>query len=66
MKKSISILSAFLFLLFLANISYAETWYAKGNDASGKCMTCHKEKTHGLYNQWKSSAHAQHNVTCID
>jgi len=32
----------------------------------GRCMTCHKEKTTGLYNQWLSSAHGEHNVTCLD
>ncbi len=33
---------------------------------AGKCMTCHKEKTLGLYNQWYASEHAKHNVTCLD
>jgi hypothetical protein len=32
----------------------------------GKCMTCHKEKTPGLYNQWHASEHALQNVTCYD
>jgi len=38
---------------------------AQGNTA-GKCMTCHKEKSPGLYKQWYMSQHAVHNVTCID
>ena len=29
-------------------------------------MTCHKEKSLGLYNQWYKSEHAKHNVTCLD
>ena len=29
-------------------------------------MTCHKEKSPGLYNQWYMSTHAIHNVTCIE
>jgi hypothetical protein len=32
---------------------------------AGACMTCHKEKTPGLYNQWFESDHARHNVTCL-
>ena len=28
-------------------------------------MTCHKEKSPGLYKQWYSSKHADHNVTCL-
>lgn len=35
-------------------------------DGSGKCMTCHKEKSPGLYQQWYMSAHGMHKVTCID
>ena len=33
---------------------------------AGKCMTCHKEKSPGLYRQWFGSAHAKHGVTCYD
>jgi hydroxylamine dehydrogenase len=33
---------------------------------AGKCMTCHKEKTPGLYQQWFTSPHAANDVTCID
>ncbi|KPL07682.1 hypothetical protein AMJ86_03415 [bacterium SM23_57] len=33
---------------------------------AGKCMTCHKEKTLGLYMQWRNSEHAAHNVTCLE
>ncbi|HKK73312.1 MAG TPA: multiheme c-type cytochrome [Candidatus Krumholzibacteria bacterium] len=32
---------------------------------AGKCMTCHKEKHPGLYQQWYESAHGIHNVTCM-
>jgi len=32
----------------------------------GKCMTCHKEKSPGLYQQWYGSEHALHGVTCYD
>ena len=39
---------------------------AADETAAGKCMTCHKEKSLGLYNQWYDSEHAKNNVTCID
>ncbi|MHC4872775.1 MAG: multiheme c-type cytochrome [Planctomycetota bacterium] len=32
----------------------------------GKCVTCHKRTTPGIYHQWKSSSHAKHNVSCYD
>lgn len=35
-------------------------------ELAGKCMTCHKEKSPGLYKQWYMSQHAIHKVTCID
>ncbi len=55
-------LFASVLLLFLA----ASVGAATSEEIQGKCMTCHKEKTPGLYNQWFSSMHAQHNVTCYD
>ncbi|RQW02358.1 hypothetical protein EH223_12780 [candidate division KSB1 bacterium] len=33
---------------------------------AGRCMTCHKKETTGLYNQWFESSHALHKVRCID
>jgi len=33
---------------------------------AGRCMTCHKDKTPGLYRQWFLSEHAKHDVTCLD
>ncbi len=33
---------------------------------AGKCMTCHKDKSPGLYKQWYMSKHAKNNVTCLD
>lgn len=41
---------------------------APGTDpaVAGRCMTCHKEKSPGLYRQWYGSAHARHEVTCLD
>ncbi len=36
------------------------------SQVAGKCMTCHKEKSPGIYKQWFMSQHAAHNVTCID
>ena len=39
---------------------------AQDDDPAGKCMTCHKEKSPGLYNQWYQSRHAIADVTCIE
>ncbi len=36
------------------------------DDPAGRCMTCHKEKSPGLYNQWYNSAHAVNDVTCLE
>jgi hydroxylamine dehydrogenase len=33
---------------------------------AGRCMTCHKEKSPGLYRQWYMSEHAKHHITCLD
>ncbi|MBD3221942.1 hypothetical protein GF314_11945, partial [bacterium] len=33
---------------------------------AGKCMTCHKDKSPGLYKQWFTSKHGAAGVTCID
>ena len=40
---------------------------ALAEDASegGKCMTCHKDKTPGMYREWRKSKHAMNDVTCI-
>jgi len=32
---------------------------------AGACMTCHKEKSPGIYKQWFDSDHAAHNITCL-
>ena len=41
---------------------------AGSNDpkAAGRCMVCHKTASPGLYSQWYQSAHASHNVTCLN
>jgi len=51
-----------VFFLFLAQHLFAADVDEK---TAGKCMTCHKEKSLGLYKQWYGSKHARHNVTCI-
>lgn len=33
---------------------------------AGRCLACHREKSPGLYNQWRSSKHARQDVTCIE
>ncbi len=54
-------------LLTLATLSFAHSGaLATDGQVAGKCMTCHKEKSAGLYQQWFMSQHAIHKVTCID
>ncbi|MBD3257878.1 hydroxylamine oxidoreductase [candidate division GN15 bacterium] len=36
------------------------------SEVAGRCITCHKEKSPGLYRQWYESQHAVHKVGCID
>lgn len=31
-----------------------------------KCIECHKDKTPGIVNDWKSSRHAHAAVSCVD
>lgn len=47
-------------------MAFVMTASAASNTVEGKCMTCHKEKSKGLYQQWYMSKHSQHNVTCYD
>ena len=61
MKRSVIFWIAFLIPV---GIVFAEL--PKEGSPAGECMTCHKEKSLGLYNQWYKSEHAKHNVTCLD
>ena len=61
MSKSFT---SFILLLFII-VGFSPGTSAQEPADAGKCMTCHKEKTHGLYQQWLESAHGEHNVTCI-
>lgn len=38
----------------------------EADNPAGKCMTCHKEKSPGLYQQWFTSKHGSAGVTCLD
>lgn len=58
---TVRILGCIMALLFLCGAVNAQE-----GDAAGKCMTCHKEKSPGLYNQWYNSQHAVHKITCYD
>ena len=57
-------------IIFTFALIVAINIMANGGDSNptvtGKCMTCHKEKSPGLYNQWYMSEHATHNVTCLN
>ncbi len=58
MKSFANLLGALLLIPLLL--------FAEQDPMQGKCMTCHKEVTAGLYQQWLSSAHARHDVACLD
>jgi len=62
MKKRAVVLT----ILFLVLLAHFSTYAAVDSQVAGKCMTCHKEKSPGLYNQWFNSQHATHRVTCIE
>ncbi|MCB2198766.1 hypothetical protein KQI63_05130 [bacterium] len=59
MKRLTIIITSILLLAGFAQAADRAT-------VEGKCMTCHKEKSPGLYQQWYSSEHSLHNVTCYD
>jgi uncharacterized membrane protein len=52
-----------LLLFALATLASASV---DPESVAGKCLTCHKEKSPGLYKQWYASEHARHGVTCMD
>ena len=58
MKSAVSLLVAILFLAGFA-IDYS---MAADPQTAGKCMTCHKEISPGLYNQWANSNHAENDI----
>ncbi|MCP4633221.1 MAG: hypothetical protein GY855_09875 [candidate division Zixibacteria bacterium] len=62
MKKTLTFLSIVILVVFCLKAD------AKSVDpkVAGKCMTCHKELSPGLYRQWYTSEHSTHKVTCID
>lgn len=56
-----------VFLFGLASLLAAGTALAVDAESpAGKCMTCHKEKSPGLYKQWFASNHGAAGVTCIE
>ncbi len=57
-------LGVLLFALssLLSSFAFAQ----EGATGGGKCVTCHKEESPGLYRQWYDSKHAEHNVTCLE
>lgn len=62
MKSIKNLLSILVLAILLPSVLSAQT----DAQAAGKCMTCHKEKSPGLYQQWFMSQHAMHKITCID
>jgi hypothetical protein len=62
MKKTAILVIFFLFASCQTNIRAQST----DSKAAGRCMTCHKEISAGLYNQWLASSHAAHKIVCLD
>jgi len=56
----------FMFMIIILLFSLSGATIPDKTSVAGKCMTCHKEKSPGLYKQWFESSHATHNVTCLD
>ncbi len=56
---------SFLIISFVVLGTFSFSMAQSSAKIAGKCMTCHKEKTPGIYKQWNKSAHAENNVTCI-
>ena len=54
-----------MLVVVVLSIMLAGPATAQTESDGGKCMTCHKEKSPGLYKQWLGSRHATHKVTCI-
>ncbi|VAX28679.1 Hydroxylamine oxidoreductase (Fragment) [hydrothermal vent metagenome] len=54
----------FLFLL----VGFFSSMAAQDDDVNvaDNCITCHKEKSPGIYKQWEISKHAENDVTCLD
>lgn len=59
-RKIVLLMLALLFIAALGSTPDKKTALA------GTCLTCHKEKSPGIYRQWFNSAHGVHNITCLD
>jgi hydroxylamine dehydrogenase len=66
MKQGIVYAAVALVIAGLAAAQAQKPQPAAAETVAGKCMTCHKEKSPGLYRQWYLSAHAKHDVTCLE
>lgn len=55
-----------LISLIVTMITTSSSAQNYSGEVAGRCVTCHKEKSPGIYKQWFASKHAMHKVTCID
>ncbi len=62
MTRVLVILAAFV---LAASFSLQPAAAQDEETVAGKCMTCHKKKSPGLYQQWYRSNHGAAGVTCI-
>ncbi|MFZ5979553.1 MAG: multiheme c-type cytochrome [Candidatus Zixiibacteriota bacterium] len=60
MKRFLPVVLPVLLIFIFGSVTATDT------QTAGKCMTCHKEKTPGLYQQWYLSQHGMHKITCVE
>jgi hypothetical protein len=55
-----------LMMLVVLGVACVSVSFADESEVAGKCMTCHKETSPGIYNQWLASRHGENEIGCID
>jgi hypothetical protein len=55
-----------LMMLVVLGVACVSVSFADESEVAGKCMTCHKETSPGIYNQWLASRHGENDIGCID
>lgn len=62
MKKSLFLCVCF----FIAFSCLGYLVNGRSLNSGEKCISCHKENSPGLFNQWAGSKHAKNDIMCID
>ncbi|VAX25767.1 Hydroxylamine oxidoreductase (Fragment) [hydrothermal vent metagenome] len=68
MKRKVLVIVFMLITGFFASEALAQksAVRAKEEKIAAKCVSCHKKKSPGIVNDWKTSQHARGRVTCYD